>query len=392
VTDVNEAPRRILVILDDCGPGDALRVSFAVRALRDRYPRGEIVLLAAQSAREVALRLPGVDRVVLSRLYEHRSDSLFRLRLKKLRDLLTLPFRIGRGYDLALVLLCGTTLLDLIAFFAARERVGFSNRLPRLLSSRLGAYSLTGSPTAIEQHLLLLETAGVGKPADVGPTSIDTIEDTELLSGLLAKHGLDRGASLVVFHPGSDWACQQWTPERWAALADRIAFRHGGGLVFTGVAGEQEYIAEIQARMKTRSVSLAGATSLGVLSALLRCARLCVCVDSAVHELCQSVGTRSVVLAGPHGLPSRPEDDSTAIFVDRATPEMREMILACKAGKYTHGGCLDFRCPMAGLREVGVGDVAAAIQLTGFELVEEGGFARDLAPDIGVSPGSAVPA
>lgn len=348
---------RVLVILDNCHEADALRLMSCLTAIRRTYRSSEITLLVNERASAVFQRLRPFDRLITSRLYQERSSAGMRLRLKKVRELGRLVAGVGIGYDIAITLGVGSTLLNVFARLAARRTVGFANKAAWLLTSRVGRFDPYGDP--VEQHSELLAAAGVAAVED-NTTSVRAPADDDYVTALLRQHRIDE-AGVVVLHPGSDWACQQWLVDRWAELADVLATTYGASIVFTGVAAEAEYIENIRASMRAVSVSLAGATTLPQLEALISRAWLCVCVDSAVYDL--ALGTRApvVVLAGPtdtrRGVMGRP----LPLVVNRTPPGLRDDINTCKEPKDIFGGCLNYACPMAGLRDISVADVLETV-------------------------------
>ncbi len=353
------SPERILVIVDDCGPADAIRWSGCVGALREAYPAAEMVLLAGEAAAPVFARSASVDRVVVSRLYARRPGTVRRLRIAKLRCLLALLPRLRTGYDLVVTVGWGSTLLNLLGRVCGRRRVGYANALPGLLSSRLGGWDADGDTTA--QLRRLLAELGV-IPGDLPPLlPVSDGVDAATVDRLLDEHRL-AGRDLAVLHPGSDWACQQGLPEHWARLADGLAEDAGLVPVFTGLGDEAPLIEAVRGRMRGASVSLAGRTTLGELRSLLARVRVCVCVDSVTQDLARGVGTPAVVIAGA----SRVEGVSDSIIVvDRTAGDVKEAIRASKEARSMNGGCLDYGCPLWGLRSVAVDDVRTAIRALG---------------------------
>ena len=353
--------RRLLLVLDDCGPGDALVVDFCLEAVLGAYRDAEADLLVGEGAAPVFARDGRFRRVITSRLYEQRSRSRFMLLLRKVPEAVRLALLMGRRYDLAITFYWGTTLLNFLARLATKGRsLGFANVWPRLLDSRLGQYPRGGDP--IEQASRLMAAAGL-KAAPTTPGPRIEVTDARRAAELLDHHGLAESTRLAVLHTGSDWACQQWLPERWATLADVLAGDLGFDVVFTGLPNEAPYIQRIRDRMRADSVSMAGETNVPELTTLLSRAALCVCVDSLAFELAQGAGTPTVVLAGQ----SRTETVATGragpAVVNRTTPELRAAILACKVSfeKASRGGCLHYGCPMAELRDIEMEDVMDAV-------------------------------
>ncbi len=355
-------PRRLLLVLDDCGPGDALTVDFCVDALLRAYPDAEAELLVSEQAAPVFAGDRRFRRVVTSRLYEQRSGRQSLLVLLKARELVRLVRRLGRSYDLAVTFYWGTTLLNVLARVVTRgTSLGYANAWRWLLDSRLGRYRPDGHP--LEQAIRLLAEVGVeASPALPAPRPDDA--GGLQAEALLEMHGLGSSVNLAVLHTGSDWACQQWLPDRWARLADLLAGELAMDVVFTGTQAEADYIEAVRKRMHSGSVSLVGRTGVSELAALLGRAALCVCVDSLPFELAQIAGTRTVLLAGQSRTDSAAAGPGAPVIVNRTAPELRAAILACKLSyeKAAYGGCLHYGCPMAGLRDIDVKDVMTAVR------------------------------
>lgn len=360
---------RILIIIDECGPGDAARIGFCLSAVREAHPMAEIVLMVGERAAPVVERSPLFDRVVVSRLY----GAGRRGRMGKGIELMRLVRRLGPRYDLILTFWWGSSALNLLAWALGRRRIGFSNRLPGLHTTDIGRYDPFGDP--VQQNLAILYAAGINAVVPTSPGAVHDEADMDSVRDLLDRFAVPRSRPLVVLHPGSDWACQQWLPERWAEMADSLSDLHGVSLVFSGVAEESAYIENVRRRMHAPSVSLAGRTTVSQLGALVAQAQLCVCVDSMIYELAQAAGTPTVVLAGPTRPHPRLAGRRPPLVVNRSSPELRLTILRCQQ-QYPEGVCHRYECPMSGLREIAVRDVLAEIEASGVLSGAEVGGAR----------------
>lgn len=313
-------------------------------------------MLAGEEGAEIYRGSDHVDRLLTSHLFRRRrGSSLPRVRAAKVLESLRLALVMGRGYDLVIHFWWGSRLLRWLGWWAGTgRRVGFAPQPTRLLTTCLGPFDFRDDD--VSQHRRLLAAAGVETGPALAPEIHTTADEVAAARELLARRGVP-GPRLVVLHPGSDWACQQWRQERWAELGDRLAAA-GAALVFTGSAHEARRIDSIRAAMQAPAVSLAGATTVRELGAVLTLAQLCVCVDSGAHVVARAVGVPTVVLAGP----TTPQG---AGALNRTGDELRSAIVACKEPKYPAGGCQNHACPMAGLRSIQVEDVVAAIEETG---------------------------
>jgi heptosyltransferase-2/heptosyltransferase-3 len=187
------------------------------------------------------------------------------------------------------------------------------------------------------QGLRLVERVGEFRVASfelVPSTGSDTAQpatrfipspaDAAWADAWLRAHGIDEHTRLVVIHPGTGGAAKLWPPKRWSALADALlsavskvpgaasaepspqpsAPSPQHALLITGGPGEQALVERVAAGMARRPLTLAGATSVGQLAALLSRAALVLGVDSGPLHLAVAVGVPTLHLYGP-GDPGR---------------------------------------------------------------------------------------
>jgi heptosyltransferase-3 len=356
---------RILLIVDDCGAGDALRMSFCLERVRRQFPLSELVLLVGEEAYPAFERSRIFDRIVISHLYKRHGQWDGPNRSWKLRQVVILARQLGAGYDLLVAFNWGSTLLHILMWLVGRKgrRVGYSRSFASLLTDNLGPYQIAlAKLNFIQQNLALLRAAGVD--ATIAPPVItsDPVDQVEV-DRLLEMNGVLASRSIIVLHPGSHWPCQQWRPERWSKLADELFRRYVTQIVFTGDAREHDQIHQIRARMRTPSTSLAGQTTLVQLAVLLSRSQLCVCVNSAVFEVTQSTGVPTVVLAGP----SEPHVVSTngrsPIIINQTPAETRIAINRSRRRFVLEGHpeCSNYECSLAYLPDIQVAGVVNAI-------------------------------
>lgn len=348
--------KKVLLILDDCGAGDALRLAGHVHSVRLAFPAARLLMIASASAAAAYERSPDIDRVIPSSLYgarQGRGD-----RVGKATELLRLAVAAGVDNDLAITFWWGSRLLRWLARICCRGlRVGYGE-------PPVGPYDFSGDEML--QNSRLLEAAGVRHTGSGRLPRVQLGDGLEpAATTLLRDSGWDGRSRIAILHTGSDWACQQWSQLRWAALADTLVAEYGVHVVFTGTAPERDYVRKIRAAMNHRSASVVGETPLPLLTALVRSAQLLITVDSAAYVIARSQGVPVVVLAGP----SHPErllsGATTASVVKRMDAGTAAAIDACKRPKFPAGGCHDYTCPLGGLRELAVDDVLGAVRSSG---------------------------
>jgi heptosyltransferase-1 len=103
---------------------------------------------------------------------------------------------------------------------------------------------------------------------------------------------------VVVLHPGARWPSKLWPPAAWAELAHWLT-RRGAFVVITGSPADRRLTEALAAGSPGAVLNLAGRTSLGELTALLRAATLAVTADTGPMHLAVALGTPVVALFGP---------------------------------------------------------------------------------------------
>lgn len=142
---------------------------------------------------------------------------------------------------------------------------------------------------------------------------------------LLRAAGLEPGATLLAIHPGSGAysVARRWFPDRFAAVADRLAASRGLSVVLLGHAAERALAHEVAGLMRTPAANLAGRTSLEELGGVLRRCTLLVGNDSGVAHLASAVGTPVIAVFGPFNHHTwRPLGRSLVVRAEPALPCM----------------------------------------------------------------------
>jgi ADP-heptose:LPS heptosyltransferase len=145
---------------------------------------------------------------------------------------------------------------------------------------------------------LLTVTAAVACPPVGDDIALPVSSDEDAVArALLDEAGLHDHA-YVCLHPGASRPERRWSADRFAATADHVA-RQGLPVVLTGSLGEQPLIQKVMGLMRHQPVvDLAGRTSIGVLGALYRRARLVLTNDTGASHVAAAVQAASVVVFG----------------------------------------------------------------------------------------------
>lgn len=249
-----------VLVLRALGLGDLLTAVPALRGLRSAYPDHQVVLAAPAPLRELALLTGAVDDLL-------PTPQLGRINWREPSPVVAVNLH-GRGPQST----CALRALE---------------------------------PTTLLTH------AGSGVP---GPEWDSDLHEVVRWCRMLAYFGIPAAPSnldlrrprlpsplprAVVVHPGCGFPARQWPPERYAAVARRLA---GAGLhvIVTGSAVERPLAQQVAAMAGLpEDAVLAGRTTLSELAALVANATMVICGDTGIAHLATAYRTPSVVLFGP---------------------------------------------------------------------------------------------
>lgn len=288
--------RRILVLRTD-GLGDLVMSSPMFPALKRAFPNARVTVLVANWSRDLVPLVPGVD------------DALF----------LDAPWVTGGGAS------AWAKLFEMIHKLRNEQfdlgidpRGDFRNNLLLYLAGipRRAGFAITGGdywltdviPAGPDRHLRSFARAAVeylapDMPCDPFLPFIRLPESGKnAASAFLAGHSVVRSPSrpVVVIHPAARWSGRQWSIERYAEVADRLAVAHGAIIVLTGSASERSVTRAVMDKCKiAKTIDAAGAVSFEGFLGLLAAADLFIGVDSGPMHIADALGTPVVALVGP---------------------------------------------------------------------------------------------
>ena len=268
---------------------DTMAAIPALRSLRARYPSAVIHVLALESAKPVLGPCPYVDRVITWRDFGHKSGTFSKL--EKLGTVTSMAARLRPSrYDATIVLHRSSGAMRKLSWLIGSEvRAGSS---PGGGDYTHLAFPTTEVESSRDENRRVLHALGVED--DGGPLELWTsTEDARWAAGFLGTHAGPK----VGLHPGSDWSCQQWLPDRFAAVGAALQAELDARIVITGSAAETELETEV-ARGLNDPLRACGLTSFGQFVEVIRRLDVLVCVNSAAAAVARAVGTPAVVLLG----------------------------------------------------------------------------------------------
>lgn len=343
-------PSRVLVTVYG-HIADTMAAIPALRSLRAAWPRARIEVLVLRSSAPLLRHCPYVNGLIEWTDFRYKGSPLGRL--EKATSVAALAARLRGRYDAVLVLHNSAAPMRLLSrLIGADIRAGVSRGGDGYTHAAALNDEVGSSRDENARVLFALGVADDGKRVELWPAPEASGEVMRLLAGT--------GRPLVGIHPGSDWSCQQWLPDRFAAVARRLQEERGATIVITGSAGELQLQDEIVRGVSGSKALLAGRTSFDAFVEVIRRLDLLISVNSAAAAVAAALRTPSLVLLGP-------EDGR---YTDTSSDGLRRVLQPggsqaagswCELGRWgVLSGCESPMCRgVGGLAQLQPGPVAA---------------------------------
>jgi lipopolysaccharide heptosyltransferase II len=274
--------------------GDGVMSLPALKALQERFPSAEIVMVVKPSVADLYLHHPAVNRlIVYDAAGEHRDPGGFGKLVEQIRS---------ERFDMAV--------LFQNAFHAAW--MAWRSRIPVRIGYGLEGRGvlLTDSvpvpPPALYGHqsnyyLQLLFRAGLIErvtPVERIPLEIENSEKA-WATRQLKSLGLGGPRFLIGLTPGAAFgSAKRWLLDRYANLADRLIGALNADVLIFGSPSEKPLAEEIAHGMSHTPVIMTGETTLRQLISLLVQCRLVITNDSGPMHLAAALGLPVVAIFG----------------------------------------------------------------------------------------------
>lgn len=292
--DIDPGRIRKILVREVNWVGDAVLTLPALDALDRRFPEAEIVVLGRRWVAGLFGGRRSVDRVLA---YEsagaHRGlPGRWALARALRRD----------GFDLAVLFPNSFDAAAVPWLAGIPRRVGYPTDGRRLLLTHpVRAAARPGERHQVFRYLDLV--GALGATGEAVPRLAVTAEAARAAEEILARHGVDAGATWIAVNPGSVYgSAKRWPAERFAAVADALTARRGVRAVLIGSGGETPVLRSVAQAMREPALVLGGRTEIGTLPGLLRRARLLVTNDTGAMHVAAAVGAPVLAIFGPTDL------------------------------------------------------------------------------------------
>ena len=283
-------PRRILLLRLE-RIGDLLMSLDAITDVVRAAPGAEIDLVVGSWNVELARRIRGLHRVeTLDASWLSRDDAgvPFTSMLRRARSWSSCKYDLGINFE--------PDIRSNVLLAAARpaRAAGFvSGGGGSLLDVRLPYHP--GEHTTINAERLVAAVLDVPPRTGSGGLEIPADERRRASDQLGA-----RSRPLVGVHVSGGRAIKQWSPERFAELASRLATARGATIVLTGASSDRVMVEPVRRALNEMNVlDKVGSLDLPALAAVLEQLDVLVTGDTGPMHLAAAVATPVVAVFGP---------------------------------------------------------------------------------------------
>lgn len=273
-------PPRDLCLLRLSALGDCTHVVPVVRSLQSAWPQTRITWIIGQSEYQLLGDLAGIEFVVVDKARGRRAYGDLRRALR------------GRCFDVLLQMQVSLRASLLSLQVPARQRLGFDRQRARDFQWLFTRYRTAHRP---REHVLD-SFFGFAEALGVDERILRWDLPVPQAARIWADEHLPPDRPWLAINPCSSARFRNfrnWPPERYAAVADYAADRHGLNVVLTGgpSALEHRYGKAIAAQSRGPVTNLIGRTDLKQLLAVLDRAQVLVSPDSGPAHMANAMGT-----------------------------------------------------------------------------------------------------
>jgi lipopolysaccharide heptosyltransferase II len=330
---VKPFPKKInrILVVELLKAGDLLVATPTIKALKEKWKDAKIDVLLLPETRELLKNNVDVNKLITYTTFQETRDNI-----KK------------NNYDLSITLHPGSLKVSWLLYKAKVKyrmgctKSGITYGKGFLLNKKIAPNNVWQHK--IEDNLDVVRSIGANNLNKKITLHIDKTAKKKVET-LLRKYG----KNIIGIHSPSQHKSQQWLPERFAEVADKLVKKYKGHIIFTGTKEDASYINNIISRtqQKQKMVNLAGKTTMQEYIAVINKLNLLISIDTGTIHIASATKTPIVALFGPT-IPTfwgPSYEKSSVIWKDK------EACVGCR--KYTCVFNKDYEC----MRSITVNDV-----------------------------------
>lgn len=284
----------LLIQLGDIG--DVVLSFPCIRALKENFPKENIIVAVREKAKELIEDCPWVAKTIS--INKEKRKPYQQITYQK--DF----FSCLRKYkvDLAIDLRTGTRGAVLTLLSGAPVRIGRYADDGKLWRNRIFTHLVHPanelSQYAARHNLNILSCLDVkiSSPFPVLPVLPGREKEA---ADLLKNENVPENRPVIAIHPFSLWKYKEWKTDEFVSLIDYITAEHNLPVIITGSAQEKKRGESLAKKCRKKVFNFAGKTDIGTFPALLKFCRLLIGVDTAALHIAAAVGTPTIGIFGP---------------------------------------------------------------------------------------------
>jgi len=282
-----------LLIIKLSSLGDIILSTAALRAIREKFPKPnfQISFLVGEESRDVLLRCPYIDELLVSDLKNKDKGwnglwNIGRILRKK-------------NFDIVIDLQNSRSSHILAYLSACVNRYGYDNeKFSFLLNHRIKDLGPRVDP--VTHQFRVLKMLGI----DLLDNALElwpSVEDIKHMDELLNSQWLSETQKVVGINISASqrWSTKLWPRQYLAKLCEELGFRDIR-VVVTGTEQDLVYANMLISSLKnTKIINACGKTSVNELAALIKKCNVFISADSSPLHIASAVGTPFIALFGP---------------------------------------------------------------------------------------------
>jgi len=281
-----------ILVVQLWGIGETILALPAIEALRKKFPKASIDVLATYRNKDVFLNNKYIKNLIEIRL---NPFSFLKFTLKNIKK-----------YDLVIDMEEYLNISAIISFFVGKKTVGYSHNSRSKLYTVKVKYN--DKQHVVQTFLDLVRTLDIEHDTNRLSELIYSNRDKKIVDKFLKKNGIKSNDLIVGVAPGASESAKarMWPYIRYAELCDEVITRHNAKIIFFGNLNEYELIDNLQKNMENRdkTINAAGKVTLNQLFYLLKKSKLFIGNDAGPMHAAAAQGIKTIGLFGPN-LPIR---------------------------------------------------------------------------------------
>lgn len=291
-----------ILIVKTSAIGDVTHTLPALHALHKHYPTAKIDWLVEESAADLVIGHPHLNRVLVSKRKKWLADFKKGLWRQSITESISFIKEIRKvKYDLLIDFQGLLKSSIFIALSRAVRKVGFAKGMEHAECSHLFLNEkippVDMNIHAVERETVLLQAIGIDEVGEYH-LFVDDYQNKQI-EALLKENGIESATPFIAINPLTTWPTKHWQKKKFAELADKI-LKKGIVPIFTGGKDDIVGVAKIISQMEEGgAINMAGKTSLKTLAALDEKALLVVCTDTGPMHIAAAKNRPVVAIFGP---------------------------------------------------------------------------------------------